>query len=354
MSQIFGRLTASRHASVEEHLWHGSERIALAFAREPNPFEPWPLKGILFNSVGPSHGTLAKRPNGDLLMAWTTADKFQIQSRIMLSSSADGTPWAYEHNAIFNTRSPSLLVDDKGTIWMVCLSKRLSTRFRTSAEYDLWLTHSNDGRNWAPLRIIPIPDQPLSAQYQHVAQLVQGSDGRYHIFFNGRITSGETPEALGELRSLNLPQADVESYSSYPTNLDATSTKDGTCHLVFDDFGQAIYYTRSDDLKRWSPVQKLAESEKGSSVELPQLVVDGERVALVYERSSGTWLERGRLQENRLRLRVPIQITTYHAPLNGSRLFRHDDKVLAPAGVDPYYSLMLAASLEEVLSTAGP
>ena len=317
-----------------------------------NPFKATPIPGVELTKIGPSANSLVQLPDGRLLMAFASGDQHHIG--IKLSSSTNGTewdaPWEFAHNNVFDTRAPSLLVDDDGGIWMLCLSKRLTTERFASGPYELWLTHSRDGRDWSPLRSLQMrsesdPPRIATAQYQELAQLTRLPDRRFGVFHAGHFGAATSPGLLTTLSQLSLP-IDKEQNVNNPH---ATFDSDGRCHLVFDDFGRGLYYTRSNDLREWSPLQKLGVPEKNSSISRPQLLLADGRVALIHERNSGTWLQRGTIAANGLQLGEATQVTDHLMPLNGSRLLRVGDRVLIPAGTPPYISHLLSAPIAELV-----
>jgi len=61
--------------------------------------------------------------------------------RIMLSTSEDlvtwTTPWPLSRNSVFANRAPSLVVDERGTIWLAWFSNRLHLERQSSSGYRL-------------------------------------------------------------------------------------------------------------------------------------------------------------------------------------------------------------------------
>ncbi len=318
-----------------------------------NPFKATPLPGIELTNLGPSANSLVKLSDGRLLMAYASGDQHHIG--IKLSSSRDGkewdAPWEFAHNSVFDTRAPSLLVDDDGVIWMLCLSKRLTTERFASGPYELWLTHSRDGRDWSPLRSLQMqsasePPRIATGQYQELAQLTRLPGRRFGIFHAGHFGSAMSLSLLTTLNPLSVPIGEQQNVN----NPHATFDPDGRCHLMFDDFGRGLYYTRSNDLREWSPLQQLGVAEKNSSISRPQLLLANGRVALIHEKNSGTWLQRGTIVANGLQLGEATQVTDHLMPLNGSRLLQVGDQVIIPAGTQPIVSNLLSAPVTELLA----
>ncbi|MBC7819984.1 MAG: M48 family metalloprotease, partial [Planctomycetaceae bacterium] len=270
-----------------------------------------------------SHSSLAKLPDGRWIMAYTGGDAFQ--TRVYLSTSADGKqwdkPWEFAHNNLFPTRSPSLIVDDDGLIWMLCTSQRFELSRYSSGGYRLWLCSSRDGRNWSPLRPVKVAHE---FQYQHTAQLTRDRQGKFWIFGHGQFASTDRPHELQSLSPLKLPDADKVSAS----DVFATFDERNRCHLVFGNGHDAIYRTSSTDMLAWEPLEKLAEKQANSRVAHPQLVIDGDRLTLLYETFSG-YVRRGVFDGTQVTWSEPIAIGL---PLSGSLLARDGDKVWIASG----------------------
>jgi hypothetical protein len=135
----------------------------------------------------------------------------------------------------------------------------------------------------------------------------------------------------------------------HASNSQATFESEGRCHLVFDDFGRGLYYTRSDDLQTWLQPQRLAVAAANSSISMPQLLIEGDRVALIHEKNPGVYLQRGKLTATGLELGAETQITNHFMPLHGSRFLLNVDQVLIPSGTRPYVPNLLSASLNDLL-----
>lgn len=326
---------------AERHRDLASGELGELLAQPENPFEIEPLNGVDFADVGPAAPSLVRLADGQLLAAYTAGD--WEQSRIMFTASEDGTtwdePWPFPHNSIFNTLSPSLILDSEGTVWLVCLSKRLDTDRFSSAGYYLWICHSRDGKRWSRLRPI-LTDE--SAQYQFTTQLTRSPDGRYWLFYNGYATSAQSPDDLRDLDRLTLPVTDEH----FPTNTHATFAADGTCHLVFDDFGRAIYYTRSADLKSWAPLQQLAAREEGSGTSFPRIVVEETKVAVLFDTNGGLWLRRGELGQKQLNLGQPVKCTNQRLRMGGADGLISAGRLYLLVGSDVVAALMTAKLAE--------
>ncbi|MDB5387309.1 MAG: repeat-like domain, partial [Planctomycetaceae bacterium] len=318
-----------------------------------NPFKASPLPGFEFARSGPAAASLAKLRDGRMVMAYTTGDHHQ--TRIQLSLSRDGitweVPWEFAHNSVFNTRAPSVVVDDHGEIWMLCLSQRLTTQRFASWPYQLWLTHSRDGHEWSPLRVLQMKSESArieiaTSQYQEVPQLMRLPGNRFGIIWRDQFAAAKSPGEISVLNTLPLPRTNNKPLVS---NTHATFESGGRCHLVFDDFGRGLYYTRSEDLQIWTPLQFQGAAGTNSSISMPQLLLEGDHAVLLHEENNGVWLQRGAVSPEGLKLGTKIQIADHLMPLNGSRLYLDGDRVLIPAGGHDYLPNLLTASFAELL-----
>lgn len=321
-----------------------------------NPFHTSQLRGLDFSAGSVGSANLVRMKDGRMLIAYTTGDHHQ--SRIKLSQSKDGVeweaPWEFAHNSVFQTRAPSLVVADDGEIWMLCLSQRLTTERFASRPYQLWLTHSYDGREWAPLRVLQMSSeserlQISDSQYQELPELMRLPGGRFGILWRNQFAEGKSPNELTALKTLRLPHLNEISVVS---NTQATFDDSGRCHLVFDDFGRGLYYTRSDDMQTWLPLQLVALAQPNSRISRSQLLIQRDRVALIYEQSNGSWLQRGKIAASGLDLGDAMQIADHTMPLNGARLFVDGDTVRIPAGSQPYVPHLFTAKLADLMKSS--
>jgi len=297
------------------------------FVNLESPFRPALVDLPRFSELGPSRADIVGLPDGRMLMAFTTGDAWH--RKVLLTTSTDGVtwdePWELPHNGVFNTISPSMVVDDEGAVWMLYLSQRLSIEPFCSGYYHPYLTRSTDGRRWSAPRCIRAPGY---AQYQNTAQLTRSPNGVWWVFQNGLVGRGKSPDDVRELHPLKLPIAE----NVYPNNVDAVFDRKGACHVVFDDSGQAIYYCRTRDMRMWSEPVRLEQKREGSMTSHPQLVLDGERVLFVFETTQGGWMRRGRMGREGPELGGAIQMNSHWAPLNGARVFRRGDTLFLPSG----------------------
>lgn len=286
-----------------------------------------------------STSSLVRMPDGRFLFAFG-------EKKITFANSDDGVAWEesweYEHNSIFPTGNPTVLVDDDGTIWMLYSSKRPGTDCFSSGHYYLWLAHSRDGHTWST---------PAAIRTAHmlgndtIVQLTRSPDGKYWILANGRIGSGDSPGDIRELQRLLVPIR----INRTPTHVQATFDADGRCHLVFvlDDLKRLVQYSQSDDMRLWSSPRTLFKADDFRA-EIPQLVIDGDRVALIYSNNKGRWIRRGTMQDEGPHLTDPIQFANHSVGAYGSRVMRESGKVYLPLTGDP--PGLLIADLDDLLA----
>jgi hypothetical protein len=211
---------------------------------ETSPFKAAMLDEEQFTALGPASASMARLSDGCYFLAFTSGD--WQQHRIRFATSQDGEnwdpSWEFSLNSIFDTRAPSVTVDDDGVIWMLFTSKRFDHQRYSNAGYRLWLTSSSDGRTWS--RIQPVAAMP--GQYQNTVQLTRDHTGRFWIFSQGYFGSGDSPAIVGPLQPI---QVTVEQQSLGMNNLHAVFDHDNVCHLVFETFGQSIHYSSSTDME---------------------------------------------------------------------------------------------------------
>ena len=344
------------HRVVEANPGDYAERVQREMVWDPvpadrrSPFTATMLPELRLISFGPGHGSMVRMKDGRFLLAGVGGD--WRQSRIVLSSSADGTTWdagwEFAHNSIFKMRAPSLAIDDDGTIWMLFLSKRLDLNRSSSSPYRLWLTSSRDGKQWDKLRPVA-PDR--TSQYQHSAHLTRDHAGRFWIFHNGSYAGGETPDDLGEWHQLPF---ELENEPGGPDHMHATFDPNGICHLVFDTFGFAIHYTRSSDMRTWSKPVTIERKREGSNVELPQLIIRSGQAILLNETTKGLW---GRPVDLDAELGPvfgePRHLVDHRVCVNGGRALIDRNTVYLPSGRG-YTPAMLTVPADKLFAAVRP
>lgn len=320
---------------------------SLVPSNRQSPLQATMLPGMQFTRLGPSHGSMVKLNDGRFLLAYTSGD--WRQHRVRLSGSRDGKTWdeSWElpQNSIFNTRSPSMAVDDDGTIWLMFLSKRFDLSRHSSNGYQLWVTSSRDGRNWAKIK--PVSSDGVE-QYQNTVQLTRDRNGRFWVFHLGGYASGETPRALGRWKKIEF---NVEKGPSGVDHMHATFDGNGLCHLVFDNFGFGIHYTQSSDMEHWSKPQTITKKVDGSSVSFPQMIVRGDRASLVHQTNSGFWLRHADLNADPPVFGDPEQIADHRVAVNGGRILIDGDVLYVPSGAG-YTPAILSTEVENLLAAS--
>lgn len=317
--------------------------------QESTPLKAVWLSGEKFTRLGPGNGSMARLHDGRLMLAFTSGD--WQQHGIRLSVSDDGQKWerswALPHNNIFDTRAPSICVDDDGIVWLLLSSKRLAESERySSAGYRLWLTNSRDGKNWSTLK--PVWTKQ-SLQYQHTAQLTRDHNGRFWIFCNENFAGGESPAAITELKPAGFAPSPQEP--KVVCNVHTTFDPSGICHLVYDDFGRSVHYVRSSDMTKWSDPVQIDVKKDGSSVAFPQLLLQDGRGVLLHETMSGLWRRTVDVSIDEPHFSRKLQRLADHiAGVKGGRLFVSGESVFLPAGAS-YTPAILTATLNELLDS---
>ena len=291
-----------------------------------SPFRP--VSPDLTGSPRSGRGTssLARLPDGRFLLAFG-------EKKITLAASDDGATWEgsweYSHNSVFPTGNPTMLVDDDGVIWMLYSSKRPGTDQFSTGHYYLWLTHSRDGRSWSTPK--PIRTAGMLSN-NTTAQMTRSPDGKYWIFLNDQVGSGDSPGAIRGLERLYLPIRN----NRVPTGVHAAFEANGRCHLVFVFGGsrRSVQYSRSDDIRLWSPPTTLF-GDINSTVKLPQLLIEGDRVALIHSTNKGGWIRRGTMDRDGLHLPQAIQFAKSNAGVRGSRFMQESGKIYLPMIGEP-------------------
>jgi hypothetical protein len=262
---------------------------------------------------------------------------------IELFRSTDGKEWSgpadYEHNGVFPTRCPALTVDDDGIVWMAYLSKRPSYDIYSSGSYYLYRTSSEDGKTWS--RPEPILTQRL-AQYQQTPFLTRDPDGEFHLFLEAQTATAAAPGDLSPTDGLYVPVRE----EWVPQDVHAVFDDRGRCHIVYTDPRGRVHYSHTDRDGIWRVNMRLDEIES-MHVNTPQIILKGDRVAVLYWASSGLWFHRGQWTEDGPRLGPAEQIMDHRFSGQGVRLMRLGDEVYLPLPARP--PLLLRARLADLL-----
>jgi len=279
---------------------------------------------------------LARLPGGRFLLAFGDGG-------IEIALSEDGETWdgpfPYPHNEIFPTRNPSLCVDDDGTAWLIYLSKRPSYDVFASGPYYVYCACSRDGRHWSQ----PKPIQPCRMiQYQEVPCLIRDPQGDFRLFLGDQMAVAPSPHKFAPARPLCIPVR--EDWTAQDVH--AVFGDRGRCHIVYGDSLGRVHYSYADTDGIWRVNTRLTAVEP-MHVRTPQLVLVGERLALLIWTPQGLWLHRGRLTKDGPRLGPAQQIMDSRFDASGARLLRDGDDVYLPLPARP--PLLLRAKLDDLL-----
>lgn len=296
-----------------------------------------------------ARSSMVRLPDGRWLVAYTSNEGrgAGVPLKIMLSTSKDFVtwekPWPLSHNSIFLNKTPSLLVDEKGIIWLAWFSNRLHLARTSSAGYRLWLAHSRDGKTWSrPMPVDCGSDGPESG-----AQMARGPKGKYWMFVGGRAVSADSPGGFMRLSPITVDGRDSKRIRTPHVVWDS----ENRMHMVYADWINTIWHATSQDGKQWTNPMLIVPKEEGRIVANPQLILDGKRVGVVYENNSGAWLLRSMLNASGKSLggtSAPIKITHHVIPLQGSRLsLTPDGRVVVLAGTDTVW--LLHGELDKIL-----
>ncbi len=293
-----------------------------------------------------SHAHLARLPDGRWLLAYGTGPR--RERRIMTSTSRDLIHWEPPRRLpmteLFHGDAPALLASEDGTVWLAYLCDPL--RVGAAGLAQAWLTSTRDGRAWSPPR--PILGASVDSWLApHPVQMLRAPDGRYWAFHGRSAGRGASLADIRRLEKLRMPWAGEFLHRDPFFAIDGT----GRFHVVFSDFRRGgLMHSHSADGRTWGKPVLLVPRERGQDLRRSQLLLRGDRVALIYRggRSHIEWLRRGRLGPDGLKLGEPQAITHVLARLNGMRVHvTPEGEVLALAGRDRVW--LLRAKLAEIL-----
>ena len=321
------------------------------FANLDSPFR-WALTTLRgFGGHPPPRASLARLRDGGWLVAYGSG------SSVKLAASNDGVtwaqPWTLPQPSLIRRIEPTLHIDAEGTLWLAYFSDRLRNAFTGTGGYNLWVRRSRDGRTWSPPKPVAVEGtqpagpgrgsgrspwrdfQSLGGWPWGAIDLTQAPDGRHWLFWRGYVGCGAAPDQLGPLRKLAIEGVRLTNASSPHVTFDAG----GRLHLDFSDRRLCICYATSADGERWAGPVTLCELGKAGHAPQAQLVLDGERAALLYGGTGAGFLRRGVL-EPEPRFGPAIQITNHVIPTNGSRAWvGRDGEVRLLAGKDTVWLL---------------
>lgn len=313
------------------------------FLNLDSPFR-WALTGLRgFDARTAPRSTLARLPDGRWLVAFGAKG-----DAILLSTSADRVawvpPWPLPHGSIFPSTAPALFTDDDGSVWLAYLSSRLYIQSRGSFGYLVWLTRTRDGRAWSRPRPVLVGqrDSGWKPLYRWVTaghgspQMLRGPKGQRWLFCGQYAGSAPSLAELRRLESLEFPPARVRALA---TSSHVAIDGRGTFHVVFVDTRRRLAYCRSTDGRSWSAPSPLELGARRSSPSGAQLILDGDRAALLREESGVTWLHRG-VVSPKPAFGPGIQVANARVPLRGSRAWvGPDGEVALLAGLETVWLL---------------
>jgi hypothetical protein len=329
------------------------------FEVQGNPFEIEALP--LSPQRGyPRGASVVQRADGSLLLARAENDDHGRAKIVFAGQDAAGhwgVPSDYPHNDVFETTQPALATDAEGTLWLAYLSQR-ADHLGSSGGYHLWLSSSRDGREWTRPRPVRTA---APRQYQESVHFRRLPDGRFLLLCGEEFAVGTSPAELRELdhwiaplRGGNLP--DSYFHSSPPL---AGFDEQGQVHVLIDvqrttqdppratnSHERRLLYTRSDDLRHWTPPVLVRTFDGSTTAGASSLSVRGGRVAIVYGDADHTWLWPGALVGQGLEMEAPLPI--FFAGVALSELAGHGQERFLIAWNEGWLPSLLRASADEV------
>jgi len=271
------------------------------------------LTDLSNGSSVPGDATLAKLPDGRWLVTYCAQG-----NKIMFATSTDlvtwTKPWPLPANSFFSNVSPAVMVDKDGTITLVYFSNRLNLQSASSGGYRLWMMHSKDARRWSRPRHVDSPVTSEGGWPIGSIQLLRTPNGQCHIFWRHYWASAKNPADIKTLQPINIT---LPPGSHHIWNPHLAADPDGTMHMVYDNFGRDIFYTRSATGAQWSDPICLIDKTANRSTSHPFIIRQAGRTVLLYN-ASGTYLRTGSPTDP-TKLTPPLKLTTHVAPLNGAR-----------------------------------
>jgi hypothetical protein len=315
------------------------KKSRLPEGRPPNntasPFE-WVPTNLGDFDFGPmAVRDLAKLPDGRWVAALTAG------SRVLIATTRDFITWhsprPHPASIIGNNIDPAITVDDRGEIWLAWFSNRLSLDPRGSGGFALWLAHSADAKTWSAPRAIAADTGgwPLGTmQWLPIA-------GQFRLSWRAASATAPSPALITRFDPIDMHKPE----RMWPMNPKVTCDSAGRFHLVLNDFFSGITYAASADGKSWSePLLLVAKKQNGPQGGEPQLLIDGNRVALIHQDGFGVNLRRGVLSDL-LNLSPAIQISTSEADI---RWHRAGDQIIGfSSGEAPW---LLRANVKDVFA----
>jgi len=290
------------------------------YANAASPFR-WTATNLgTFGLGGVAVRDLARLPDGRWVGAMTADGK------VYTAATRDGVMWdapqLLPYCGIANNTDPAVIADGNGAIWVAWFANRMSLHPRSSGGYTLWITHSADGKTWSSPRAIGADTGgwPMGAMHW-----LRTREGRFRLSWRAAAaTTANSPGEITKLEAVDLFQGG----RAWPMDPQIVQDDGGRYHLVMDDRLGGLRYANSRDGVKWSDSIVLVEKQENKpSTEGPNLLIDGQRSALIYSVGGATWLRRGSLSAMK-ELGAAVQIADGAATAVGTRWVRMGNEVV--------------------------
>ena len=295
-----------------------------------------PLTGELTNlrgfhsHYGPTTNVVKMKDGRWLVASCRGGLRFSSSDDLVNWSEPMATSDAALFNENYNCLAPTLHVDNYGIIWVAYFSNQLDIDQLNTGGYRLFLRSSKDGREWSAPRPMKMG---LSGWPPGNVQMLSGPDGKVWMFYRLQYAVADSPAGIYEFKDLEVPVTPEQR--SHARNPQATFDGSGRLHLVWDHFGQTLYYARRDAEGRWGEPLDIAEKAPNQRSSNPQLILRDDQLALIYTANQSTFLRRGKLQDGSPRLGEPVKLAPHTAPLiSALPLFTADDRIVLFTGAD--------------------
>lgn len=288
------------------------------------------LRGI-HSQYGPCTNIVPTQ-DGRWLVAWAGSGglKFASSGDLVTWSEPTGTSDSQLFNENYTCLSPTLHADKEGTLWVVYFSNQLDIDQLNTGGYRMFLRSSKDGREWSAPRPLKMP---ASGWPPGNVQLLTGPDGKTWMFYRLQYAVADSPAGISDFQNLEVPV--TEDQRSHARNPHATFDGAGRLHLVWDHFGQTMYYAQRDAEGRWSEPLDIAEKGPNQRASHPQLLLRDDKIALIYTVNQSAHLRRGKLQDGSPRLGEPVKLTAHTAQLITTQpLTTAEDRIVLFSGAD--------------------
>jgi hypothetical protein len=259
-------------------------------------------------------------------------------TRVMLATSGDLVRWdapkALPMNALANNIDPAIVVDDDGVLWLAWFSNRLSLHPRSSGGYQLWLAHSADaGKTWSAPRAIAADTGGWPMGSLCWSRVDEGP--QFRLSWRAACAVAASPAQITKLEPIDMSKPQ----QMWPMGPQVVREDGGggRFHLVVSDFTRGVAYAVSEDGKKWSEPQVIVEQEPNRTpFGEPRLMIEGKRVALIYQGYNTSYLRAGTLGDSLLLDGKPIAIS---AGASGTSWRRIGDEVVGFVGGESVWIL---------------